>query len=70
MEKVIANICTNIPDAVVLDKSFTHIFLCNVYYIGVTDEKSKLEKEGKNKSQHFGFLSRNIFGHSQGVYKI
>ena len=29
-----------------------------------------MEKDGKNKSQHLGFLSHNILGHSQGVYKI
>ena len=29
-----------------------------------------MEKDGKNKSQHFGFLSHNIFGHSQGVSEI
>ena len=27
----------------------------------------KMEKDGKNKSQHLGFLSHNILGHSQGV---
>ena len=26
----------------------------------------KMEKEGKNKSQHLDFLSHNILGHSQG----
>ena len=29
-----------------------------------------MEKEGKNKSQHLGFLSYNILGHSQGVQEI
>ena len=33
-------------------------------------EKGKMEKEGKNESQHLGFLSHNILGHSQDVYKI
>ena len=36
----------------------------------MTDEKSEMEKEGKNKSQHFCFLSHNILCHSRGVYKI
>ena len=27
-------------------------------------EKGKMEKEGKNESQHLGFLSHNILGHS------
>ena len=31
-------------------------------------EKRKMEKEGKNKSQHFGFLSHKIHDHSQ-VYR-
>ena len=31
-----------------------------MYYIGVRDEK--MEKDGKNKSQHLGFLSHNILG--------
>ena len=39
-----------------------------MYYIGVRD--GKMEKEGKNKSQNLGFLSRNILDHSQGVHKI
>ena len=30
-------------------------------------ENGKMEREGKNKSQHLGFLSHNILGHSQGV---
>ena len=29
-----------------------------------------MEKEGKNKSQHLGFLSHNILGQSQCVYKF
>ena len=33
-------------------------------------KKGKLEKDGKKKSQHLGFLSHNILGHPQGVYKI
>ena len=40
-----------------------------MYYIGVRDGKRKMEKEDK-KSQHLGFLSHNILGHSQDVYKI
>ena len=31
-----------------------------MYYIGVRD--GKMEKDGKNKSQHLGFLSHNILG--------
>ena len=30
-------------------------------------EKRKMEKDGKNISQHLGFLVHNILGHSQGV---
>ena len=50
--------------------SFWEIFDTNfpMYYIGVRDWK--IEKESKNKSQYLGFLSHNIFGHFQGVYKI
>ena len=36
-----------------------------MYYTGVRD--GKMEKDGKNKSEHLGFLSRNKVGHSQGV---
>ena len=28
-----------------------------------------MEKEGKNESQHLGFLSHNILGHSEGAFK-
>ena len=31
------------------------------------EKKEKMEKDGKNKSQHHGFLSHKILGHSQGV---
>ena len=33
-------------------------------------EKGNMEREGKNKSQHFGFLPHNILCHSQGVWQI
>ena len=29
-----------------------------------------MEKDGKNKSQHLGFLSHNILGHSQDIKEI
>ena len=32
--------------------------------------EKKMEKEGKNWSQHLDFLSHKILGRSQGVYKI
>ena len=41
----------------------TQIFLC-------ISLEWEMEKEGKNKSQHLGFLSQNILGHSQDLYKI
>ena len=47
---------------VVPEKSLTQI------YIRVRE--GKMEREGKNKSQHLGFLSHNILGHSQGAYVI
>ena len=42
-------------------------YICIVY---VKYEKEKMEKEGKNNSQHIGFLSHNIADHSQGAYQI
>ena len=33
-------------------------------------EKGKMEKDGKNESQHIGFLSHNIRGLSETVIKI
>ena len=42
-----------------------------MFYIGVRDGKKekweKMVKDGKNKSQHLGFLSHNILGHCQDV---
>ena len=34
------------------------------------NEKEKIEKEGKNKSRHLGFVSSNAFGCPHLVYKI
>ena len=68
IQQVIPNICTNFQNlgAVVPEKSFVTNF--PMYYIGVRDgKKEKMEKDGKNKSQHLGFLFHNILGHSQGV---
>ena len=53
--------------AVVPEKSLIQISL---YYTGVRDGKKEKQKEDKNESQHLDFLSNNILGHSQGVYKI
>ena len=42
-----------------------------MYYIGVRDgKKEKWKKKAKIKSQNLSFLSHNILGPSQGVYKI
>ena len=51
--------------AVVPEKSLT-LSLC----ITLEWRDGKMEIEGKNFSQHLGFLSHDILGHSQGVYKI
>ena len=53
---------------VVPEKSLTKI---SIYYIGVRDRKKrKIEKEGKNKDQHLGFVFGNTFGCPHHVYKI
>ena len=66
VQLVISDVCTNfkILGQVVPDEKF------NIYYIGVRDEKRKTEKEGKNKSQHLGFVFGNTFGCPHRVYKI
>ena len=51
---------------VVPEKSLTK--KTNSHYIGVRDRK--IEKEGKNKSQHLGFVFSNTFGCPHHVYKI
>ena len=51
---------------VVPEKSLTKI---SIYYIGEI-EKRKIEKEGKNKAQHLGFVFSNTFGCRHRVYKI
>ena len=38
--------------------------------LGSGDLKRLTEKEGKNKSQHFGFVYSNTFGCPHCVYKI
>ena len=60
-----------------ISKSWVQLFQRNLWhkfpYVLHWSErwkKRKMEKEGKNKSQHLDFLSHNILGHSQGVYKI
>ena len=50
IQQVIPNICTR----EIFDTNFP------MYYTGVRD--GKIEKDGKNKSQHLGFLSHNILG--------
>ena len=57
-----------IPGQVVPEKSLTKISIFK--YIGVRDRKRKIEKEGKNKSQHLGFVFGNTFGCRHRVYKI
>ena len=52
---------------VVPEKSLTKNF--NIHNIGET-EKKKIEKEGKSKSQHLGFVFGNTFGCPHRVYKI
>ena len=53
---------------VVPEKSLTKNF--NIHNIGVRDRKRKIEKEGRNKSQHLGFAFGNTFGCPHRVYKI
>ena len=67
-QQVIPNLCTKFQNP--RRSSSLEIFDTNfpMYYIGVRDgKKGKMERECKNKSQHLGFLSHNILGHSQGV---
>ena len=67
IQQVIPNICTKFQNP--RCSCFWEIFDTNfpTYYIGVRDGKRKMEKEGKNESQHLDFLSHNILGHYQGV---
>ena len=60
IQQVIPNICTKFQNP--RHSSSWETFDTNfpMYYIGVTD--GKMEKDGKNKSQHLGFLSHNILG--------
>ena len=60
IQQVIPNICTKFQNP--RRSSSWEIFDTNfhMYYIGVRN--GKMEKDGKNKSQHFGFLSHNIPG--------
>ena len=51
---------------VVPEKSLTKIQYSLIGEI----EKRKIEKEGKNKSQHLGFVFGNTFGCLHRVYKI
>ena len=70
IQQVIPNICTKYQNP--RQSSSWEIFDTNfpMYYISERWEKAKIEKEGKNESQHLGLLFHNILGHSEGVYKI
>ena len=50
---------------VVPEKSLTKI---SIFIMEI--EKGKIEKEGKNKSQHLGFVYSNTLGCPYCVYKI
>ena len=65
IQQVIPNICTIFQNP--RHSSSSEIFDTNFpkYYIRVRD--GKMEKDGKNKTQHLGFHSHNILGHSQCV---
>ena len=69
IQQVIPNICTKCQNP--RRSRCWEIFNTNfpMYYIRVRDRKNG-KKDGKNKSQHLGFLFQNILGHSQSVYKI
>ena len=67
-QQMIHNICTKLQNHrcnsswEISDTNFS------MYYIGVRDREKG--KRRQNKSQQFCFLSYNILGHSQCVYKI
>ena len=67
LQQATPNICTKFPNPrrssswEIFDTSFP------MYYMEWEMEKGNMEREGKNKSQHFGSLFHNILGHSQGV---
>ena len=43
----------------------------HIHYHGVRDRKrEKIEKEGRSKSQHLGFVHSNTLGGPHRVYKI
>ena len=43
----------------------------HIHYLGVRDRKrEKIEKEGKSKSQHLGFVFSNTLDRPHRVYKI
>ena len=52
---------------VVPEKSLTKI---SIFITLERLKKEKIEKEGKNKSQYFGFVFSNAFGCPHLVYKI
>ena len=53
---------------VVPEKSLTKISIFITLELDI--EKRKIEKEGKNKSQHLGFVFGNTIGYPHLVYKI
>ena len=51
------------------EKSLTKIL--HIHCIGLRDrKKEKIEKEGKNKSLHLGFVYSNTLGCPHCVYKV
>ena len=52
---------------VVPEKSLTKI---SIFITLERKKKGKIEKEGKSKSQHLGFVFSNTLGHPHRVYKI
>ena len=52
---------------VVSEKSLTKI---SIFITLERLKKEKIEKEGKNKSEHLGFVFSNAFGCPHVVYKI
>ena len=68
-QQMIHNTCIKLQNPMCNNSSW-EIIVTNfpMYYIGVRDGKKG--KRRQNKSQQFCFLSHNILGHSQCVYKI